>query len=204
MIDKAIFIWIPKTAGTSITEVLEMNGFQGYRWKYQIFSTINNKVHYCHYSIFHLIKYNYVPKKFIDEAFKFTFVRNPYDRLISLFFYLKKREGKLTRGLSFKEFLYSLKKNITEVGLYNVKGNSQANNQYKWITTEIDFIGNYENLQQDFNTLCSILGIEEQELPIKRKTNHKEYQYYYDDETKQLVDEIYNKDFEIFNYEQVL
>ena len=126
-----------------------------------------------------------------DKYFKFGFTRNPWDRLVSAREYLIKL-GWLNQNTSFFNFLSFVNDN-------NVWNGIQMNTVD--FCDGCDFIGRFENLQDDFNTICDKIGIPRQELPHKNKTNHKHYTKYYDDETRQIVAEKYAKDIEYFRYE---
>jgi chondroitin 4-sulfotransferase 11 len=148
----------------------------------------------------------------LDESFgdyfKFTIVRNPWDRLVSC--WKNKIEAKRVEtrkfyydvlgfdnpiGLTFENFVKCL--NVDKL-LYADEHWMPLHSMIE--LNSVDFIGRFENLQEDFNTICDKIGIPRQELPHKNKTKHKHYTEYYDSETKQIVAEKYAKDIEYFNY----
>ena len=139
----------------------------------------------------------------IENYFVFTFVRNPWSRLVSYYSQMKrpinlkdsnrKKLYDLANGSTFCNFLKKLNK--------FAGGKDVQNNFYLLNGTPIDFIGRFENLQEDFNVVCDKIGIPRQELPHKNKSKHKHYTEYYDEETKQIVAETYAKDIEYFGYE---
>jgi hypothetical protein len=137
-----------------------------------------------------------------DDHFKFTIVRNPWERLLS--FYLNKLHTHLDplitshiQGIpSFKKFVHTLWRSNLKTCDVHFRLQTRC-----FPLDKIDFIGKTENLQEDFNTICDKIGIPKQELPHKNKSSHKHYTEYYDDETRQIVAEAYAKDIEYFGYE---
>ena len=138
---------------------------------------------------------NQVTKQQFDEYFKFAFVRNPWDREVSLYKYVVK-----TKEHNYHKQCIQLTDFAHYIKVRNVKMQ-----QHDFISKHgknlLDFIGRFENLQEDFNTACDKIGIPRQQLPRVNKTNHKHYTEYYDDETRQIVAEKYAKDIEHFGYE---
>ncbi len=188
---KSIFIHIPKCGGTSIEQTLKTQSF----------------VYQQHYHTFHQeLNANY------NNYFKFAFVRNPYDKIVSEYKwftnteheYPVKRVKDFYRGVDFKTFL----KKITEWSKSRSKHDPNKGDYYHGIDymhilhpiSQMNFIGRFENLQQDFDAICDKIGIPRQELTHKNKTKHKHYTEYYDDETRQIVAEKYAKDIEYFGY----
>jgi chondroitin 4-sulfotransferase 11 len=155
-------------------------------------------------TFFNLFNYNPVKyRKFISEYndyFSWTFVRNPWDRLVSTYFnkivnhFQSGMES--FRGISFEEFVVELEK--TDV--IDSKCDRHIRSLHTLFPSNINFIGRFENLQEDFNMVCDKIGIPQQELPQKNKGKHKHYTEYYDDETREIVAEKYAKDIEYFGY----
>ena len=75
---------------------------------------------------------------------------------------------------------------------------------YEYLSTsdgiELDFIGSFESLQEDFDKVCDKINKPRQRLPHINKSNHTHYSDYYDDETREIVAKRYAKDIEYFNY----
>ena len=65
----------------------------------------------------------------------------------------------------------------------------------------VDFVGRYENLQADFQTVCNKLGITNEVLPHKNKTERRNYQDYYNDRTKNMIFKHFQEDIEMFGYD---
>jgi len=190
-----IFVRIPKTAGHTIKNFLLHNS------NLEIKPILNQG-----YESFSGQKLkNKIQENTWLHSYKFTFVRNPFDRAVSSW----KFGGWKPRyawKCSFAEFA----KRISSWDLENSKKWNERSwhccSQYTHLINEdgsllVDFIGRFETLQQDFNIICDKIGIPRKELPHKNKTKHKHYTEYYDDETRQIVAEKYAKDIEYFGYE---
>lgn len=201
------FIWIPKCAGTTINKYFNLdhqvgNGCFEYNF--------NNKrsVTFGHADINIIKKKKIMSNIFYQNSFKFCVVRNPYDRVVSLFHYLK-----LNKKYSFDnwvKYLYENKKNIPKNNHRNIVYNGLINNQWNlmssWIPNTIDKIYFFEDgLINIINDINANIGHDENILsvPTINKSNHKHYKDYYKNKTtKEYVYEIYKEDFIRFNYSE--
>ena len=180
---KFIFVRVAKTASSSIITKLPKTFNLCKGWKYD-----------CNHIPLSHLKKN-LNKNIFDTYFKFAFVRNPFERAVSIMQYANKYNqdnGFPHLVCGFKDFYVN--------GFINQQEKSKYSSQYDF-TKGCDFVGKFENLQQDFNTICDKIGIPQQQLPHKNKSKHKHYTEYYDDETRELVAEKYAKDIEYFNYQ---
>lgn len=170
------------------------------------------------------------PLDLIDERsrdyFKFTFVRNPWDRCVSFYHFTRDRQiSKRTEkyiGTTFEDFIRSPAPPFREGDdtrfvldatwakhsptLYRLYTSSHPlENQIDWLLDGNgkmipDFIGRFENLQEDFGKVCDILGFGRIVLEHENSTPRKNYKMYYSDETRQIVAERYARDIEAFGY----
>jgi hypothetical protein len=165
-----------------------------------------------HVSVGTLLDRGVFTKDWFDSCFKFAFVRNPWDRLVSVWAHLKgyrlnqKRQRDSNSFLSdFRLFAYSVcdvdSDFVRPVGKLVTDDWSQANPQVEWLRWGVDFVGRYENLDEDWIALCTVLGIPLVILSRENNSSRKSgYQQYYDDELRDLVGEYYREDIERWGY----
>ena len=131
----------------------------------------------------------YIGDNKFNSYLKFCVIRNPYDKMVSYYFFLKK--WKKEHNLTFKEFCKEYHcKNIER---YSIDGDSC-----------IDFYIRFEYLLEDLEKLCKILEIEfkKEELQYYKSEfrEKRPYQDFYDEETRKIVYNSHKEEFKKFNY----
>jgi len=200
---KFIFVEFPKTGTTTIGSVLG---------KYSDVKRNHKKDSlYRKHAPPSTIKQLFEKENKKDEwknYFKFTFTRNPWDRMLSLWSFiaisLERHKNGTLKNIEWinscimecKTFKEYIKLTADWPGVNNSLFHFAFDKDEKFV----DFIGKFENLQEDFDTICDKIGIPRQQLPHKNKTKHKHYTEYYDDETREIVAQKYAKDIEYFGY----
>ena len=196
--ENILFIHIPKSGGTSVNDIL-LNKLNGRKIKKRgTYHLFDNKgvVTFSHLNVNILREMNVINDDFYNNAFKFCFVRNPWDRFISEYFY-KLKHNQIENKLKFEPFCYKMK----EKGVVNIELHmDHFNKQSEWIIEDIDFIGRFESLQSSWGTICDITGIKYRSLPHRNKGKHKDYRKYYNSNTKKIIEELYRDDIERFKY----
>lgn len=157
-------------------------------------------------------------KKQFNSYFKFSFVRNPWDRMVSYFEFMCKR-AHMHESIHYPDHVasYELYKRVSEMGFAEFLRQAQREPKFclgfgnfcgyerffvdRRGNNQMNFIGKVENLQEDFNAVCDKIGIPRQELIHTNKSRHKSYTKYYDDELRDIVAKAFAADIEHFGYE---
>lgn len=172
---KCVFVHVPRTSGTSVECMfgVDMDMIGGKHSKASDIFDIIGKTRW-------------------EDYFKFTIVRNPWDRVISHFHQPYYHTINNLSGKNLKYFLNHYKPAPHESG---VECSDYIDRD------DLDFIGKFENRQQDIKHICDVVGLTNLSNIHKRRTKHKHYTEYYDDETREMVKNRYAKDIKYFDYE---
>ena len=221
---KCIFVHIPKAAGRSV-ELYFMNRLKLDRenaaHREQLLLTDNDDPakgteKLSHLSAAEYVRCGHIPQQDFDTYYKFSFVRNPWSRLVSEYRYRNFLSHK-----SFKDFAMN---KLPEPGW---------GDKYRHVMPQsemlhddnghllLDFVGKFENLQQDFDHVCKQLGFARSRLlhinssdkksrEFRRRARNflyrnkesglRKYIDFYDKETREYVAELYQADIKNFNY----
>ncbi len=216
--EKLIFIHIPKTGGTSIErffEMINLDNFFSASWDQEITPFINRYGSLTKSKNIYFEPQHYTQDVLSDlildyqSYFTFTFVRNPYTRLLSEYFWLKKI-AKLPSPNQFDEVDF----HNWCINYLKEINSSHKIPQVSYLDNQIDFIGRYEKLNEDFKELISILcNKSEIFYPYKNRYLPKKNTTPHDKEllknqilrkTKKLIYRTYQKDFKLLNYDSEL
>lgn len=177
---KFVFIHMEKCGGSSITKTLaEHLGKSRDELRPQKYKFISSA------SIPRLLG------KQQKEFYVFSFIRNPLDRVVSYFHYLKqirKPPHRLPEMLSFEDWVKS----------GGFKGLRRYSDQLKPFSN-VDFVGTLEFVERDWQKVCDDMNIFDCHLMHDKKSNHDTYMKYYNEELLRLVNMYFAEDFDIYH-----
>ncbi|MBE9549175.1 MAG: sulfotransferase family 2 domain-containing protein [Proteobacteria bacterium] len=221
---KCIFVHIPKVAGQSIEfyfyQKLGLNRDNEEDRKELLL--VNNKDNSCgteklsHLSATEYVNCGHISQHDFDHYFKFSFVRNPWARLVSEYRYRSYISHK-----SFKDFVM---KKLPSPGWDDHYRHVMPQSEMLFDSDGqllVDFVGKFEQIESDFKKVCVQLGFADHKLPhinssnkpsreFRRKARNflfqngedrmKSYVDFYDTETLEYVTKLYSSDITNFNY----
>ena len=200
-----IFIHNYKVAGTSIRSVFKnynCNSFLRSDFKTKLgiilckYPKIYSSDFFWHLTAEELEKK--IQKDVYNSYYKFGFVRNPWDYQVSLYHYILNR-------VNHKEYeIVKKMKYFDEYINWRVESSLhlQKNFFYKDGKCMVDFIGKFENLNEDIANISETIGIQIKTVPHKnRNTDRKQtYLKYYSEQSFEIVKNAFREDVELFGY----
>ena len=205
---KYIFFHLPKNAGVSISRTLisqekslQFKRYISYLFR-KIFQTRDNFYFSLEQRKFVFFKshiscedfFNIFGEDIFADYYKFAVVRNPWDRMVSRYFYTKKITNKFNQ-MSFDDFLkYDFEKNLYTINQYNF-----CLDKNKKIC--LNKIIKFETLYEDFNIVTSKIFQKQNMIKHLNKSEHKNYREYYNKDRRDKVFKFCKKDIDYFNYE---
>ncbi len=187
--NKAIFVHITKAAGTSLA--LSLFGELPYHYTAQQYRVIFGRKHF-------------------NNCFKFTFVRNPWDRLYSAYSYLTGggwneddanwARINLSNVKDFNDFVMNW---LTEEKL---NSHIHLRPQHKFICDRknkpiIDYIGYFETIQEDFDNISNKLGLTNKNLKHTNASKRAGYREIYTQDSIKKVYDLYKFDIVSLGYQ---
>ncbi|MGI9286502.1 MAG: sulfotransferase family 2 domain-containing protein [Pseudomonadales bacterium] len=185
-----IFIAVPKTGSCAVEEALQplMN------------AELKRQFH-KHVTAMRLERE--LPAERWENSYKFSFVREPYAWMHSWYRFRQRDELKdptnkyhrrYTGDISFNEFVQTFSSKELMLKQSDVISNRSAE-------LLMDFVGRYETLQSDFDTICEQLNIPLRKLPrvnVTKSTASGED--FLDAAGIKIINDYFSQDFEMFGY----
>ena len=130
----------------------------------------------------------------------FGFVRNPWDRLVSLYSYLCQKDMPPQRlELQVLAGERGFKWWLTD-GQTRSEEQAHSLRSQLWWLNGCDRFGRFESLQADFDSICADFGIKTKTLPHINKSRPDHYSAYYDDDSRRFVEKYYAPEIDMFKY----
>ena len=177
-----IFVHVPKTAGNAVEVSLPKCDKSHIGEKHILLQDVNK-----------------------GDMFAFGFVRNPWDRMVSLYHFRCQKDNQNNKfdqqrliDFGFEKCLLTgiLGENFPPWD--NPKLN-MTNDAMTWLHG-CDAIGRYEKLQEDFDSICRMGNLDPVKLPHTNSSRHDDYRSYYTQEMIDFVAEKHKRTIELFDY----
>jgi chondroitin 4-sulfotransferase 11 len=189
-----LFVHVPRTGGTSMEIALGMYGEESRENMFGPITSAELRSRRFSSKFLQHLTASELRDELGDEFgnyFRFAFIRNPWERMVSIYCYHRKATGHM---LSFHDYL-----EYTE----GTRRDHEVP-QYKFIFDHggeclVDFVGRFERLQDDFAEVCGRLKTE-RTLPHVLAATIGDYKSYYDETARKMVERRFGEDIERFGY----
>src|SRR6266852_317995 len=205
---KCIFVEVPKTGSTSVRAILgkawkphlnlwEIKNLMESYWTH--FGGRKNRILECLYLALSKERRLEIGQRQFDSYFKFGFVRNPWDRVVSL--YERTEAQQMRNEMTFTEFVEWI-----EYSSSTCVHSSPHRYQLDWFVDPngkvlANFIGRFERLDEDWAYVAQKLGIKESLAHRRASFRTRHYTEYYNTRTRELIAQKFKVDIERFGYE---
>jgi hypothetical protein len=202
-VHRCIFVHIPKTGGTSIENIVWPRPEQ--RTSGDLWMGFIDKYHnkYQTGGLQHLLARHIrteIGTARFEGYFKFTVVRNPWDKAVSQYAYMSERQDLrefigMREGDSFKRYLE----------LIGTRGHVQWEPQLAFVNdldgnSIVDYVGRFERFSESVRHVLDRIGVDCPQIPHEARSKREPYQTYYDRESMEMVGSLYKADIEAFGY----
>ena len=204
---KCIFVEVPKTGSTSVRRILgpaikphlslsEIKRMMESYWVIRGGRT--DRIMEWLYPMLPAERRKERGRQQFESYFKFGFVRNPWDRVVSL--YERNEAAQMRQQMSFEEFVGWIQYSSS-----TCVHSSPHRYQLDWFVDAdgkmlSNFIGRFERLQEDWAMIAKKLGANEALPHTRANPRLRHYTEYYTAETKRIIEEKFKLDVETFNY----
>ncbi|MEM6484042.1 MAG: sulfotransferase family 2 domain-containing protein [Pseudomonadota bacterium] len=195
--NRFLFVHIPKTGGNSVQDALRayaddeiitphkhQDGIERFELSNKSYGTKKHAT-FAEYSLA-------VGREELASLFKFSTIRNPWDRMVS--FYFSPHRGSIKWD---REGFIQLVREQPIARTYLCTDADKA----EPLDCNFDLIMKFESLEDDFFDAARQLSIDTYTLPRRNVSTHQHYSYYYDDEIKDLVSAKFSEEIDFWNYE---
>lgn len=205
---KFIFIHIPKCAGSSIKDHLFPN--MNLHWREPNYEVLfgwcpKRKIHLQHATSKQLLEEGLISEEDWRNYFKFTFVRNPWDRAYSDYLWIindSKVKGSFGQYMKatgpFKE-IFTNRDNESYRGDHKIPQTDFFDFEGDYA---LDFVGRFETLEQDMELINNQLNISSEFAEHKKKNTFRKphYSHFYGKTERKLVESFYKQDIARLEY----
>ena len=190
------FIHIPKTGGTTVEKLLDMHR----EWPTLDLKVVMGRLVLSdqEYQLQHLSfreAAQFVSEELLARCFTFTFVRNPWDRMVSEYFWRREWDDSTTEFELFVDRVCDIVASRQLAGT-----NCHFRPQVEFLDDKICFVGRFERFHADLNHVLAELQVGTSHIPHEMKTSHGLYAEYYSDRLRKRVASTYASDIDAFKY----